>query len=192
MDKLRMDDGAIVRIINRGSVKDFMEARGMFRFKLINPDGSVEREDVAFNLVTIQGKNDALDKYLAGAAYTATFNFGLISSVGYTALVNTDTAAQINGTNGWREAGPTYAPNYSEAVRQTASWGAAASAGVKTNSTVSSFTISGNGTIKGMFMSTSSVKNGVAGILVSEALFSGGDQVVVIGQIAQVSYSLQL
>lgn len=188
MDKLEAKDSASVKIMDGDSLK----AKGMYNFRLLNPDGTlVYEEEGTLNTVPTQGKNYLLDNSLAGVAYTAALYVGLISSVGYTALAAADTAAQINGTNGWREAGPSYAPNYSESVRQTATF-AAASGGIKAMASVASFTISGNGTLKGSFVSTSSVKDGTAGSLISEVLFSGGDQAVVIGQIAQISWSLQI
>ena len=93
------------------------------------------------------GKNLALDTFLAGATYTVTGPYmGLISSVSYTAIAASDVGTQINGTNGWKEAGGSNAPTYS-GNRKTITW-TAASAGSKTTSAAVSFSMTGTGTIK--------------------------------------------
>jgi hypothetical protein len=158
---------------------------GVYKIKCFNQDGILAWEDLAHNILTTQGKNHILDNYLAGAFY-----IGLISSVGYSALVAGDTATEINGTNGWKEAATANAPDYSELTRPAATFGAAASGGLKTTSSPASFSMSENGTLKGAFLCTSSVKDGTAGSIISEALFDGGDQAVTIGQIVEINYTV--
>ena len=137
------------------------------------------------NLVTTVGKNDMLDKYLAGSAYTAAWYVGLIGSTGYT------TGAAVGDTmashGGWAED-----VEYSQAARPTTAWSAAA-AGSKALSAAAVFSINGDGTtIKGCFLNSVATKSGTTGILFSAGLFTGGDKVLANGDTLNVSYTATL
>lgn len=134
------------------------------------------------NLVTTGGKNDLLDKYLSGSGYTAAWFCGLISSVGYSAIAAGDTMASHAG---WTEAGGANAPTYSG--NRPALAFAAASGASKATSSPSSFTFTGAGTIKGMFATTVTTKDGTTGILYNAVLFTGGDRVVASTDVVNVS-----
>lgn len=192
MEKADSKDTFSACVIKKGETSEKAEAHGVYIAKCFDKNGKLKWEDISENVVTTQGKNHALDNYLAGIAYTATFYLGLISSVSYVGPATSDTATQINGTNQWKEAGSTNAPNYSESFRQTATFGAAATGGSKTISVAATFTMSGAGTIKGAFLTNSNVKGGVAGILYSAGTFAGGDKVVTASDIVQISYTASL
>lgn len=135
------------------------------------------------NTVTTPGKNDLLDKYLSGSSYTAAWYCGLISSTSYSAINAADTMASHAG---WLEAGTANAPTYSQATRVALAF-SAASGGSKATSAASSFTFNGAGTIKGMFGTTVSTKDGTTGILYNAVLFTGGDRAVVSTDVVNVS-----
>lgn len=189
---LKADDrgGAIVV---RGSAHDErVEATGIYLIECIGADGKRKWQDNAQNLVTTVGKNELLDKALAGSAYTVTGPYlGLISSTSYSAVAATDT---MSSHGGWTEAGGANAPTYS-GNRKTAVW-AGASGGSKALSAALSFAITGSGTVKGCFMvfgsAATNAVDGTAGILLSAGLFSGGDKTVANGDTLNVSYSLGL
>ena len=140
--------------------------------------------DTIDNLVTTGGKNDALDKYLAGSAYTAAWYMGLISSTSYTTGVAAGDTMAAHG--GWAED-----QNYSEATRPAAAW-SAASAGSKAMSSARTFSINATTTIKGCFLASNSTKGGTTGILYSAGLFSGGDKAVANTDTLNVSYTASL
>lgn len=178
--------------VQRGAgMNEGADAQGFYSVDCHDADGNLKWSDTIKNLVTTQGKNDALDKYLAGTTYTAAWYLGLISSTSYSAVAAGDTAAQVNGTNGWKEAGVANAPTYSQATRPAPAF-SSASAGSKSTSAAVAFSITGTGTVKGCFLDSSNVKDGTAGVLYSAGLFSGGDKAVGSGDTLSVTYTASL
>lgn len=163
-------------------------ASGFYTVECRGPDGRLKWADTIQNLVATGGKNDALDKYLTGSAYTATWFLGLISSTTFTAVAATDTMASHAG---WLEAGAANAPTYSQTARPTTAWSAAA-AGAKSLSASLTYSITGTGTVKGCFLTSVATKDGVTGILYSAGLFSGGDKVLANLDSLSVSYTASL
>lgn len=159
-------------------------ATGRYQVDCYDKYGNLKWSDSIENLVTTGGKNDALDKYLAGSGYTAAWYLGLISSTGYT--TGADVADTMASHGGWAED-----QNYSNGTRVAPAFSAAA-AGSKTTSSAAAFNINSATTIKGCFLTTGSAKGGTTGILYSAGLFTGGDKAVSSGDTLNVSYTASL
>ena len=164
------------------NIENTLKLENIYVVECFGPDGKLKWTDDIHNIVVYAGLNDLLDKYLAGSAYTAAWYCGLISSVSYSAIAAGDT---MSSHAGWTEAGATNAPNYSG--NRPALTFASASGGSKATSSASSFTFSASGTIKGMFGTSVTTKDGTTGILYNAALFSGGDRAVVSSDVVNVS-----
>lgn len=134
-----------------------------YTFRCFKPDGTLRWEETFENLVTTGGKNDLLDKYFAGAAYTAAWYLSLIDAAGYSAVAAADTMASHAG---WAESSA-----YSQATRPALAFNAA-SGGSKATSAAAVFSINATVTIKGAFSTTVNTKGGTTGILYSAGTFS--------------------
>lgn len=176
-------DGAGVGISRNVATEEGARARGVYVAECVRPDGSLRWREEYRNVVTTQGKNDALDKYLSGSGYTAAWYIGLIDAGSYSAVSANDTAASHSG---WTEN-----TGYSGSTRPVASF-ASASGGSKSLSAAASFAISANSTIKGSTLISNSSKGGTSGILYSAGLFTGGDKVVQSGDTLNVTYTASL
>jgi len=132
------------------------------------------------NLVTTAGKNDLLDKYFAGSAYTAAWYLGLVDGGSAPTYAAGDTASSHAG---WTEF-----VNYAAATRPAPTFNAAASSSKATTATA--FAINGaGGVVAGCFMITNSTKSGTTGILYSCGSFTGGNKTVANGDTLNVTYT---
>lgn len=180
-EKLNAISAACGSIGRNSAMLEEAHASGRYSVECYDADGNLKWRDEIKNLVTTVGKNDALDKYLAGSGYTAAWYLGLISGTSYT------TGAAVGDTSashgGWTED-----QNYSQGARPTAAF-AAASAGSKALSSALSFSINAATTIKGCFLISNATKGGTTGILYSAGTFTGGDKVVGNGDTLNVSWT---
>jgi len=125
-------------------------------FECFGPDGVLKWSETVDNLVTTEGKNDIIDKYFKGSAYTAAWYLGL-KGTGSGAVGDT-----LASHAGWSESTP-YAGN-----RPAITWGTT-SGGSNTASAVS-YTINATATVAGAFGCT--VNTGTAGKLYNVTDFS--------------------
>jgi hypothetical protein len=180
---------AVVLHVKKMVMREWMPApRFKYDVECYGADGVLKWRESFWNTVTTVGKNDILDKYFAGSAYTAAWLCGLISSVSYSAIVAADTMASHAG---WTEAGATNAPAYSQSTRPSIAF-SAASGGSKSSSAACVYSITSGGTVKGAFITTNSTKDATTGTLYSAGLFTGGDRVVINGDTLNVSLTVSI
>lgn len=115
----------------------------------------------AMNIVPTQGLNEIQKEFWTGNVYVASFFVGIIPAAGFTTVALTDTAAQINGTNGWTEF-----VGYSEAVRQILSMGSPMSGAIDNSASQAVFTVTANFTLQGGFVATVNGKGSTGGLLI--------------------------
>ncbi len=137
------------------------------------------------NLLPTEALNNALTQIYKASAYTAAWYVGLVDDAGFTAFAAGDTAAQINGLNGWTES-----VDYDEAVRQTLTLGSVSAGSVDNSASLSTFTINATITLRGGFICTDSTKAGTSGVLGGEAAFNEGTQNLVAGNVITVGVTL--
>lgn len=184
IDHNNINDAMTAGVGKNCAMDDEVRIKGRYVAECYGPDGVLKWRDTIENLVTTAGKNDALDKHLAGSSYTAAWYMGLISSTGYTTgPAAGDTMASHSG---WTED-----QNYSQASRPTCAF-SSASSGSKALSSSLSFSINASTTIKGAFINSVATKGGATGTLFSAGLFSGGDKAMANGDTLSVGYSVSL
>jgi hypothetical protein len=183
---LNGQDAAGASVMRRAMLADLLNPKGRFVVKCFGKDGKLKWEDTIDNLVTTVGKNDILDKYLDGSAYTETIVMGL-KGTGSAAAGDTQASHA-----GWNEVGGTNAPAYTG--NRPAPTFSAAAAGVKATSSAVSFAITSAGTVAGCFINNggSATKDNTTGVLVSAGDFTGGSKTVDNGDTLNVTYSLAL
>ena len=186
-EKVDAQDSAGVTLIRGGNADEQVNITGSYEVKCLDAEGNLKWEDSIKNLVVTVGKNDLLDKYFSGSAYTAGWYMGLVDNASFSAYAAGDTLASHAG---WLEF-LDYTISGSSTNRATPSWGSA-SAGSKAT-TATTFTISGSGTVLGALMCTTQARNtasnGGAGILYSAGSFTGGSRAVASGDSLLVTYT---
>ena len=177
-DSIILGDGAGAGLVARHEVNDFVGVAGKFIVTCRDAEGNIRWEDGFPNLVVTTGKNDLLNKYFLGSAYTAAFFVGL---KGTGTIAAGDTMASHAG---WSEI-----TGYSNATRPAFS-PASSTAGSSTNSaSPATFNINASNTIAGCFITTSSTVGGTAGILFSAADFASS-RAVLSGDTLTVTYTV--
>lgn len=127
-----------------------------YKFECFDKNGNLKWEETIENLVTTEGKNDIIDKYFKGSAYTAAWFLGLKGS-GSAAAGDT-----LASHAGWTESTP-YSGN-----RPAITFGTT-SAGSNTATAVA-YTINATATVAGAFVA--SVNTGTSGKLYSASDFA--------------------
>lgn len=135
------------------------------------------------NGIVDEGMDKLLDVHFHGVAAIGTWYLGLIDNAGFSALAAGDTAAQINGTNGWDEMS-----EYDEATRPVWTEGAASGRSI-TNAATVDFTINATKTVKGIFVVSTNTIDGTTGVLWATAAF-GSTVAVADNDVLKVTYTV--
>lgn len=181
-DALNTVANASAGVVARPSIDEGMQIKGRYTIECRDAEGNLKWSDEFNNLVTTVGKNDMLDKYLAGSAWsTGTVYMGL-KGAGSAAAGDT-----MSSHAGWSELNI----SASSGARLATTFSAASSGSKATSSAVSfSITAAGPTTVAGIFV----VVGGTAtNANTTGTLFSAGDfsssRSVVSGDTLNVTYT---
>lgn len=182
-DDLMIVSRADATVGHGAGLEERLSAQGYFEAVCYDKDGNEKWRDTIKNLVTTVGKNDMLDKYLKGSAYTQTFRMGL-KGAGSAAVGDTQASHA-----GWLEVGLANAPTYTGNRKDVTMGSASAGSSV---SPTQVFAITGSGTVAGCFTNNggSATKDDTTGVLFSAGDFTAGNKVVTSGDTINVSYTL--
>jgi len=178
-EKIKLTETSDVSISKSNNLTETIGVTGHYKVQCLDSDGQVKWTDTIENLVVTVGKNDLLDKYFAGSAYTAAWYMGLVDGASTPTYAAGDTLASHAG---WTES-----TAYSGSNRATVAWNAA-SAGSKA-STATSFSINATATIAGALLTVTQVRATTTGVLYSAGSFSGGNRSVANGDTLNVTYT---
>lgn len=178
-EKINLAETSDVSISKSTDMMETIGITGHYNVQCVGADGQVKWTDTIENLVVTVGKNDLLDKYFAGSAYTAAWYLGLVDGATTPTYAAGDTLASHAG---WTES-----TAYSGSNRATVAWNAA-SAGSKA-STATSFSINATATIAGALLTVTQVRATTTGVLYSAGSFSGGNRSVANADTLNVTYT---
>ena len=99
-ERVNIKDAASVSISRKSDMDETIGVTGRYEVECVDSDGQVKWVDTIENLVVTVGKNDLLDKYFAGSAYTAAWYMGLVDGASTPTYAAGDTLASHAG---WTE-----------------------------------------------------------------------------------------
>lgn len=176
-DAINISENAVAGLAARHSASDQVRVRGSFVVTCRASDGSVRWKEGSLNLVVTVGKNDLLDQYFLGSAYTAAHYVGL------------KTAGSINAADTMSSKSWTEITDYSNATRPTYTAAAASSGSTDNSGSPAVFNINGTATVGGCFISTDDTKGGTTGVLFSATDFATARSVLS-GDTLTVTYDI--
>lgn len=181
-EQLNAAHGQDASVTRGAGLSERVEVHGHFDVVCIGKDGKEKWRDTIENIVTTVGKNDLLDKYFKGSAYTQTIRMGL---KGAGTAVAGDTQASHAS---WSEVGLANAPTYT-GNRPSITMGSAS--GGSSVAPSQAFAITSPGTVAGCFINNggSATIDNTTGVLYSAGDFTGGNKVVANGDTLNVTYT---
>jgi len=138
-----------------------MKLQGRFKVEHVRDGKVIATYDIPNGIVD-EGLNHILETEFHEGVVVPTWYIGLVDNAAWTEFADADV---MSSHTGWVESA-----DYDEATRQAWTPGAAAARSI-TNAVTVDFTMDATITIKGIFISSSSTKDGTAGVLWSTAAF---------------------
>lgn len=181
-DRMGLREKIVNFLTRKRPVEDDIPMKGKFQMEHWRNGILLGTYDIP-NTVMNAAKNDLLDTHFHSGSQIATASWviGLVSLASYSAIAAADTMASHAG---WTEF-----TGYSESTR--VAWGQGVASGqATTNASPATFTVSGSGTVKGIFVTSQNTKGGTTGILWSAGLFPGGDVPVVASDELKITYTI--
>ena len=178
-ESVNIQDKVDAQVLKSDALNEGIGITGSYDVACIGADGQVKWTDTIKNLVVTVGRNDLLDKYFAGSAYTAAWYMGLVDGASSPTYAATDTLLTHPG---WTES-TAYTGN-----RAAVTWNVASGGSKVTNAIA--FNINATATIAGALMCT--VASGSSGVLYSVGNFTGGSRAVASGDTLNVTYTTTL
>lgn len=132
------------------------------------------------NGITNEGINNLLDVHFGAEAQITDWYMGLVNNSGFSAFADTDT---MNSHSGWSEF-----TTYNESDRPAWAPSSASNRSISNSSSVD-FSITGSGTIKGIFVVSDDTKSGTSGTLWATAAFAS-NVAVINGDVLKVTYTV--
>ncbi len=201
-DNLNMGQSAGVELVRAPkSLSDNVSPKG--RFTVEHWRGGVKIADYEFpNFITNEGRTLLLNLMFAhtGTQITSWY-MGLVDTVSFSTYNQTDSYAQIGGTNGWKE-NTAYTDDQNSGNANTRpAWGAGAATvntnvAQVTNATTAVFDITSSGVIAGLFICggitacQTKSDHTTGGTLWSAAAFTSGNVTVQNGDQVKVTYTV--
>ena len=178
-ERINGQDSSSVAISRKSDLDETIGVTGRYEVECVGPDGQVKWVDTIENLVVTVGKNDLLDQYFAGSAYTAAWYMGLVDGASTPTYAAGDTLASHAG---WTES-----TAYTGSNRIAVAWNAAASSSKA--STATAFSINATATIAGALLTVTQVRATTTGVLYSAGSFTGGNRSVASSDTLNVTYT---
>ena len=178
-NKLKLVGIATVFMAKAAVAHEAMPLQGRFKVEHWR-DGKCIGVQEFKNQITTVGKNYLLDAGFHAGSQISTWYVGLVDNASFSAFSAADT---MSSHAGWIEN-----DDYDESTRVEWTEGAASAASI-TNGTALTFTMNATATIKGIFLTSVSTKNGTTGTLWTAVAFSSNVSVVDDDQL-KVTYTL--
>ncbi len=154
---------------------------GKWRYEIRAPEGKLRKSAWIRNGVTDAALNDLQEVLFRAGTQRPNWYASLIASSGFTAVAGSDT---MSSHSGWTEM-----TGYNESSRPAWTPSAAAE-GRLINAGAMTFTMTAAVTLEGLFLTSSSLKAGTAGLLWSTGLFDAPESLLQ-GEVMRLFYDLQ-